>query len=196
MTTPVVVRIPQCVLSQTRSAYSLVGEEKSTLVIRDSNTPLSKTFVIRGRESLRKLYYGILTILRANRMQMMDKDGVKFGPIFRILDLLSREDVREMNKLNFVGSGEQRRVPNIRFLPVMMSDDHPRVGLFLYNMADVYVTAVYLFIDQLVKLVKWMNDSQGIGVAKLNSRDIVTCDDEFLVDDMNDIIVKMEKLIL
>ena len=190
-----VVRIPQCVLSQTRSAYSLVGEEKSTLVIRDSNTPLSKAFVIRGRESLRKLYYGILTILRANRMQMMDKDGVKFGPIFRILDLLSREDVREMNKLNFVGSGEQLRVPNIRFLPVMMSDDHPRVGLFLYNMADVYVTAVYLFIDQLVKLVKWMNDSQGIGVAKLNSRDIVTCNDEFLVD-MNDIIVKMEKLSL
>ena len=195
MTTPV-VQIPRCVLSQTRSAYSLVGEEKSTLVIRDSNTPLSKAFVIRGRESLRKLYYGILTILRANRMQMMDKDGVKFGPIFRILDLLSWEDVREMNKLNFVGSGEQLRVPNIRFLPVMMSDDHPRVGLFLYNMADVYVTAVYLFIDQLVKLVKWMNESQDIGVAKLNSQDIVTCDDEFLADDMNDIIVKMEKLSL
>ena len=76
----------------------------------------------------------------------------------------------------------------------MMSDDHPRVGLFLYkrNMADVYVTAVYLFIDQLVKLVKWMNESQDIGVAKLNSQDIVTCDDEFLADDMNDIIVKME----
>ena len=192
MTTPV-VRIPRCVLSQTRSAYSLVGEEKSTLVIRDSNTPLSKAFDIRGRESLRKLYYGILTILRANRMQMIQKDEVKFGPLLRILVLLSREDVRKMNKLNFVGSGEQLRVPKIRFLPVMTSDDYPRVGLFLYNMADVYVTAVYLFIDQLVKLVKWMNDSQG--VVKLNSRDIVTCDDEFLVD-MNDIIVKMEKLSL
>ena len=81
MATPVVaVGIPRCVLSQNRSAYSLVGEEKSTLVIRDSNTPLSKGFVIRGRESLRKLYYGILTILRANRVQMMEKDEVKFGP--------------------------------------------------------------------------------------------------------------------
>ena len=99
------VRILRCVLSQTRSAYSLVGEEKSTLVIRDSNTRISKAFVIRGRESLCMLYYGILTILRANMVQMMQKDEVKFGQIFRILDLLSREDVREMNKLNFIGSG-------------------------------------------------------------------------------------------
>ena len=40
-----------------------------------------------------------------------------------------------------------------------------------------------------------MNYNQDIGVAKLSSRDIVIYNDDFLVD-MNDIIVKMEKLSL
>ena len=188
-----VVRIPRCILSPTRSAYSQVGEEKSSLIIRDSNTPLSKAFVIRGRERLRKLYYGILAILRANRERMMQKDKVKFAPLFNIIDLLNCEDVHEMSKLNGVGADEQLRTPYIRFLPVMTSDDQPRVGLFLYDLADVYVTGVYLFIEQLVKLVKWMNYNQDIGAAKFDTRDMNN--DDFLFN-MNDIIVKMEKLSL
>ena len=84
-----------------------------------------------------------------------------------------------MNKINFVGIGEHFRMSNLRFLPVMMSDDHPRVGIFLNNMVDVYVTTVYLFIDQLVKLVKWMNYNQDIGMTKFSMHNMTN--NEFLI---------------
>ena len=45
---------------------------------------------------------------------------------------------------------------------------------------------MYLFIEQLVKLVKWMNYNQDIGAAKFDARDMEN--DDFLFN-MNDIIV-------
>ena len=148
----------QCILSKARSAYARVGEEMTTLIIRDSNTSSGscKVFGVKGRDRLYKLYYGTLALLQANRRKIMQKDERKFSLFSHFLDSLGAEDWQEMNKLNVSAADEQLRVPYLRLRPVT-SDDHPRIGLYLYDLADVYVTAIHLFVDQLVKLLKWMN---------------------------------------
>ncbi len=148
----------------------------STLIIRDSNTPSGncKVFGVKGRDRLYKLYYGTLALLQANRRKI---DGRKFAFLAHFLDSLGTEDVQEMDKLNVMAADEQLRVPYLRLRPVT-SDDHPRIGLYLYDLADVYVTAIHLFIDQLVKLLKWMNQNQDIGVTKFVTYD--TSNDDFL----------------
>ena len=77
---------------------------------------------------------------------------------------------------------EQLRVPHLRLMPIT-HDNYPRVGLYLYDLAGMYVTAIHLFVDQLVKLLKWMNQNQNIGVTKFVTYD--TSNDDFL-DFMSD----------
>ena len=173
----------QCILSKTRSAYARVGEEMTTLIIRDSSVGCCKVFGVKGRDNLYKLYYGTLALLKANRGKIMQKLPLcKFAFLAHFLDSLGTEDVQEMDKLNVRAADEQLRVPYLRLRPVTC-DDHPRIGLYLYDLADVYVTAIHLFVDQLVKLLKWMNQNQDIGVTKFVTYD--TSNDDFL-DFMSD----------
>ena len=95
----------------------------------------------------------------------MQKDVCKFAFLSNFLDSLGEEDVQEMDKLNVRAADEQLRVPHLRLMPIIHGN-HPRVGLYLYDLADMYVTATYLFVDQLVKLLKWMNQNQNIVVTK------------------------------
>ena len=112
----------------------------------------------------------------------MQKDERKFAFLSHFLDSLGVEDVQEMDKLDVRAADEQLRVPYLRLMPII-KDDHPRVGLYLYDLADMYVTATYLFVDQLVKLLKWMNQNQNIGLTKFVTYD--TSNDDFL-DFMSD----------
>ena len=112
----------------------------------------------------------------------MQKDVCKFAFLSHFLDSLGEEDVQEMDKLNVRAADEQLRVPHHRLIPVT-HDNHPRVGLYLYDLSDMYVTATYLFVNQLVKLLKWMNENQNIGVTNLDTYD--TSNDDFL-DFMSD----------
>ena len=100
----------------------------------------------------------------------------RFFFLSHFLDSLGAEDWQEMNKLNVSAADEQLRVPYLRLMPDT-HDDHPRVGLYLYDLANVYVTAIHIFVDQLVKLLKWMNQNQDIGVTKFVTYD--TSNDDF-----------------
>ena len=172
----------RCVLSKTRSAYARVGEEMTTLIIRDSSVGCCKVFGVKGRDNLCNLYYGILALLKANRGKILQKDVCKFAFLSHFLDSLGEEDVQEMDKLNVRAADEQLRVAHLRLMPIT-HDNHPRVGLYLYDLTDMYVTATYLFVDQLVKLLKWMNQNQNIGLTKFVTYD--TSNDDFL-DFMSD----------
>ena len=66
-----------------------------------------------------------------------------------------------MEKLNVRAADEQLRVSYLRLLPIT-KDDHPRIGLYMYDLADVYVTVIHLFVDQIVRSLKWMNQNQDI----------------------------------
>ena len=92
-------------------------------------------------------------------------------------DSLGKEEVLEMEKLNVKAADEQLRVTHLRLVPVT-DDDRPRVDLYLYDLTGVYVTGIHLFVDQLVKLVKWMNQNQNIGVTNLVTYD--TSNDDFI----------------
>ena len=69
------------------------------------------------------------------------------------------------------------RVTHLPLVPVT-DVDRPRVDLYLYDLTVVYVTAIHLFVDQLVKLIKWMNQNQNIGVTNLVTYD--TSNDDFI----------------
>ena len=176
------VQQQKCVLSKTRTAYARAGEEMTTLIIRDSSAKCCKVFGVKGRDNLYKLYYGTLALLKANRCKIMQKDERKFAFLSHFLDSLGVEDVQEMDRLDVRAADEQLRVSYLRLMPII-KDDHPRVGLYLYYLADVYVTAIHLFVDQLVKLLKWMNQNQNIGVTKFFTYN--TNNDDFL-DFMSD----------
>lgn len=168
--------IEMCSLSNTRNAYARKGEEMSTLIIRDTTEGISRAFGVKGRKNLLNLYYGILALLRANRAKILQKDGRKYAYLSHFLDSLGAEDVQEMDKLN-VEENDQLRVPYLRLMP-FLHDNYPRIGLYLYDLADMYATSTYLFVDQLVKLLKWMNQNQDIGVTKFTSYD--TSNDDFI----------------
>ena len=88
----------------------------------------------------------------------MQTDVGKFAFLSHFIDCLGEEDVQEVDKLNVREADEQWRVPHLRLMPIT-HDNHPRVGLYLYDLADMYVTATHIFVDQLVKLLKWMNQN-------------------------------------
>ena len=164
-------------LSKTRDVYARKGEEMSTLIIRDPTEGNYKAFGVKGRKNLLNLYYGILALLRANRAMILQKDGRKYAFLAHFLDSFGAEDVKEMDKLNVNEVDEELRVPYLRLIP-FIHDNHPRIGLYLYDLADMYATSTYLFVDQLVKLLKWMNQNQAIGVTKFISYD--TSNDDFI----------------
>ena len=112
----------------------------------------------------------------------MQKDGIKFAFHSHFFDSVGKKDVQEMDKMKVRAAGDQLYVPHLRLMPVT-HDNHPRVGLYLYDLAEMYVTAIYLFVDQLVKLLKWMNQNQNIGVTKFVTYN--TSNDDFL-DFMSD----------
>ena len=106
----------------------------------------------------------------------------KYIPLSNLLDTLGKEDILEMEKLNVKAPDEQLRVTHLRLVPVT-DLDRPRVDIYLYDLTGVYVTAIHLFVDKLVKLLKWMNQNQNIGVTNLVTYD--TSNDDF-IDFMSD----------
>ena len=175
----------QCILLPNVSAYTRPGEEKTNPIIRNSNTlPVCcKVFGVKGRDNLFNLYYGSLAILKANRTKFMEKLPMcKYILLSNLLDSLGKEDILEMEKLNVKAANEQLRVTHLRLVPVT-DLDRSRVDLYLYDLTGVYVTGIHLFVDQLVKLLKWMNQNQNIGVTNLVTYD--TSNDDF-IDFMSD----------
>ena len=85
--------IGMCSLSKTRLAYARMGEEMSTLIIRDTSISAFKAFGVKGRENLLNLYYGSLTLLRANRAKILQVDERKYAFLSHFLDSLDVEDV-------------------------------------------------------------------------------------------------------
>ena len=92
-----------------------------------------------------RVLQGIPAFLKANRGKIMQKDLCKVAFLSHILDSLGEEDVQEMDKLNVKAADEQLRVPHLRLMRIT-NDNHPRVGLYLYDLADMYVTATHIFV--------------------------------------------------
>ena len=82
-----------------------------------------------------------------------------------------------MEQLNVKAADEQLRVAHLWLVPVT-DVDRPRFDLYLYDLTGVYVTGIHLLIDQRVKLIKWMNQNQNIGVTNLVTYD--TSNDDFI----------------
>ena len=78
------------------------------------------------------------------------------------------------------------RVPHLQIVPFIHAK-YPRICLCVDNFEfyDMHATWPYEFlsVDQLVKLLKWMNRNQDIGVTKFGSYD--TSNDDF-IDLMHD----------
>ena len=170
--------IGMCSLSKTRLAYARMGE----LIIRDRTMiGAFKAFGVKGRENLLNLYYGSLTLLRANRAKILQMDERKYAFLSNFLDSLCVEDVQEMDKLRVNEADKGLRAPHLQIVPFIHAK-YPRICLCVDNFEfyDMHATWPYEFlsVDQLVKLLKWMNRTQDIGVTKFGSYD--TSNDDFI----------------
>ena len=168
--------IGMCSLSKTRLAYARMGE----LIIRDRTMiGAFKAFGVKGRENLLNLYYGSLTLLRANRAKILQMDERKYAFLSHFLDSLGVEDVQEMDKLKVNEADKKLRLAHLQFVPFIQYP-YPRICLCVDNFDDMHATWPYEFlsVDQLVKLLKWMNRTQDIGVTKFGSYD--TSNDDFI----------------
>ena len=168
--------IGMCSLSKTRLAYARMGE----LIIRDRTMiGAFKAFGVKGRENLLNLYYGSLTLLRANRAKILQMDERKYAFLSHFLDSLDVEDVQEMDKLKVNEADKKLRLAHLQLVPFIQYP-YPRICLCVDNFDDMHATWPYEFlsVDQLVKLLKWMNRTQDIGVTKFGSYD--TSNDDFI----------------
>ena len=152
-------------LSKTKRAHPRDGDETDTIVIRDeseSAIPRYRTFGVKGRANLENVYFGLMAVLDANPETIVKISEYKQERMKDLLQAINNVDQQKMKAIAVKPDEERTRLDRVELRSVL-TDSYPRLGLFLYDQHDRIVTGIYLFVQEVVNLLQWMNQYYGIG---------------------------------
>lgn len=172
-------------LSTTKYAAARKGEESDTIIVWDEKVMEGssggsqrwRAFGIKGRENLENLYFGILSMLQKNYKSIAKASKFPAKSLNALLSSLNSAD-KEFIESNYMPPSDKDKKPYIMGdleLRLNISDSYPRLGLFLREKEEDgngYVTGIYLFSNELVKLIKHMNNFYKIGSTEFKTYEI------------------------
>ena len=141
-------------LGKTKVAYSRSGEEEDTLIVRDlySGTRFDR-FGVKGSAQLERVFYAIVALVHGNRKTLLKRMRYGGDSLRNLLDGLSKDDLDRMS------TAHDALAPTIK-IELKKIETQPQLAMFQYNDDEdkALKNGIYLYVSEVVKLVKHMND--------------------------------------
>ena len=140
-------------LAKNKLTYSRRGEEDDTLIIRDLYTYARfDHFGVKGIDQLEQIFHVILGMLSENRTTLLKR--MRFGgdALRELLDGLSDEDQDGMR----AALNDFKKVASIK-IELKKLETCPQLELLQYNEDKSLENGIYLYVAEVVKLLKHMN---------------------------------------
>ena len=140
-------------LAKNKVTYSRRGEEDDTLIIRDLYTYARfDHFGVKGIDQLEQIFHVILGMLSENRTTLLTR--MRFGgdALRELLDGLSDEDQDGMR----AALNDFKKVASIK-IELKKLETCPQLELLQYNEDKSLENGIYLYVAEVVKLLKHMN---------------------------------------
>ena len=163
-------------LSKTKVVY-VRDNEDDTMLIRELNTHKKRytAFGLKGYDQLEKMYYAMISLLECHKQSIIKKGNFKYGELECFLESLTEKDHGNMKE--FVGDHTEIKTGQVKLRLIL--GEYPRLGLFFFKSdGTTPLTGIYLFVlEEVQKLIKFMNVRYGAGDAKFKEFTSVTNDD-------------------
>ena len=164
-------------LSKTIVAMPRDGEPTDTLCIWDEKaleTQTWKAFGVKGRDNIKNLYYGLLSMLRTHFKKIDKKSQFSQKPLNAFLTSLNQTDVDVLEKSYKISSDIEKPHKMGRIeLRLILVDEYPRIGVFLKDETECsIITGLFLFSSHIIKLLKWINQYYGLGDTRFKTYEI------------------------
>jgi hypothetical protein len=141
-------------LGKTKVAYSRSGEEEDTLIVRDlySGTRFDR-FGVKGSAQLERVFYAIVALVHGNRKTLLKRMRYGGDSLRNLLDGLSKDDLDRMS------TARDALAPTIK-IELKKIETQPQLAMFQYDDDEdkALKNGIYLYVSEVVKLVKHMND--------------------------------------
>lgn len=172
------MNVPHIKLSKTKVAYTRPGEE-NTLLIREQNLDKKKytAFGAKGCDQLTKMYYAMLSLLKLHQKNIFENSKFQPHGLEHFLESLTEGDAQKISDIGLFAHQAEIRVDQVQLR--MIVDGHPRMGFFLFDSTggSVPLTGIYLFVSEVTKLVKFMNEQYNIGETHFTCFHLYDTDD-------------------
>ena len=164
-------------LSKDVTAYKLLKDGNDSLVIRTTSGIGNGLFGVNGPDELNVLYYGTLSLLKANEEEI--KSISKFGQEEKLIDILEEGDLKKMNEVAVSVSNNKDELRIGRICLRFHLGKAAQISLFRYDVTETFAqTGIYLFTSTIVKLVKYISTIFGVGETPFSFIDFKN--DDFL----------------
>ena len=158
-------------ISIKKAAYESVEVSESNFIVRTTAEANFNSFGVRGQENVAKAFYAMLTLLERHRELFISKCKYGAKELVALLASISEEDRARMEQLSVIDgttvsiSGEARAQ--------LSNSDIPQISLFKVSGNDSegeqeIRAGIYLFANELVKLIKYLNSTHGISSTVLS----------------------------
>ena len=141
-------------LGKTKVAYSRSGEEEDTLIVRDlySGTRFDR-FGVKGSAQLERVFYAIVALVHGNRKTLLKRMRYGGDSLRNLLDGLSKDDLDRMS------TAHDALATAIK-IELKKIETQPQLAMFQYDDDEdkALKNGIYLYVSEVVKLVKHMND--------------------------------------
>ena len=168
-------------LGKTKVAYSRSGEEEDTLIVRDlySGTRFDR-FGVKGTAQLERVFYAIVALVHGNRKTLLKRMRYGGDSLRNLLDGLSKDDLDRMS------TARDALAPTIK-IELKKIETQPQLAMFQYDDDEdkALKNGIYLYVSEVVKLVKHMNDvfafskSESLSMVKVAPVEKCANDDFF-----------------
>ena len=147
-------------LSKSKVVYANSEYNQPNIIIRSVDDMRFSAFPCVDLANMKRVFYGILSLLDRNRVTFLERSKFGVQALSTLLKKLSEQDRVEMNKFPPNDAGDSIFITSV--VNVRVSDgDVPQIALLKYGIDEdgdsIIVCGIYLFTNEVVKLVKYMN---------------------------------------
>ena len=158
-------------ISIKKAAYERAEVSETNFIVRTTVEANFNSFGIRGQENVVRAFYAMLTLLERHRELFISKCKYGAKEIVALLTSISEEDRAKMEQLSLIDG-----------TTVIISDearaqlsytDIPQISLFKLSANESkgeqeIRAGIYLFANELVKLIKYLNSTHEISSTVLS----------------------------
>ena len=158
-------------ISIKKAAYENSEVSETNFIVRTTAEANFSSFGIRGQENFVRAFYAMLTLLERHRELFISKCKYGAKEIAALLASVSEEDRAKMEQLSLIDGTTV--IINDEARAQLSYSDIPQISLFKLSAKDSkgeqeIRAGIYLFANELVKLIKYLNSTHEISSTVLS----------------------------
>ena len=157
-------------ISVRKTAYESAEVDEMNFIVRTTAEANFSSFGVRGQENVTRAFYAMLTLLERHRELFISKCKYGAKGLVALLASISEEDRVKMEQLSLIDDTTVTINDDAR--AQLSYTDIPQISLFKLSATDSkgeqeIRAGIYLFANELVKLIKYLNATHGISTTVL-----------------------------